>query len=929
MQSSNLFVIIDTSAIVHRAYHAYPATLRSVDGVPTNAVFGFTSMLLDVMKKYKPQYLLAAEDTGKPTFRHEQFPAYKAHRKPVDRALIDQFPLVETTLEAFNIPHIKQPGYEADDIIGTLAERFSNGEWKYSGIKLLIVSGDKDLLQLVGPNVNVVLPKGSFRNLIVYDRETTYKMQGIYPEQVIDYKAMVGDPSDNIPGIKGIGKKTAMTLLQKYGTLDNIYKHLNELTPRQQTLFAEGVEQAEISRDLATIYKKLDFPMRLEDAILKDYSKVDVIDLFAKLSFKSLLTKLPDSRADIQPKQPQDQMSMFGTVGNKTSDDNTGPIRGSGNHVESTIKDILSTKYAKNRRYLIYHRDKPDMALIGICKEDGEILWADLRVHSDNDKDMSKLIADMKENRWITHGWEEFVTRLGEKRLINLLDKKISQNVADVALTVHIIDAGMSDLTLSGLTFRYLARHLDEYTREHGGEYIQALSDLWEYFDKLIDGDRPEGSSGDTWKTISNRASKYLTADRVAVRRYISLETLSSLSLAMMENRGIRIDLEKVAKIKEDFEQKLSEIVARAYEVVGHEFTISSPKQVAELLYDELNLWQYAEGGKKKRTRSTRADVLTELIGAHPVVRSILEYREISKLLSTYIEPYLQDAVGGTDGFAIVHTNLLQTGTSSGRFASRNPNLQNLPASGPGLAIRSAFVAGEEYDFVALDYSQIELRIFAHLSRDKAMIQDFVDGKDIHTATASRIFNKSESKITKDERKVGKIMNFAIIYGQTKYGLAKLLRIPIGEAERTIQNYMQQYPGVSEYIEKAKTLAVERGWVETMFGRRRYLSGTAAMGRMERESAMREAINMPIQGSNADIMRLAMLDIADLIKNDKRYKNKVYPILQVHDELIYEADTDISEEFLADAQSVMKRAVLLNVPLEVHALRGKNLEEVK
>ena len=947
-----LFITIDTSAIVHRAYHAFPDTLRSKDGLQTNAVYGFTSMLLSVIEKFQPKYIVAAKDTAKPTFRHTQYTDYKAHRKPTDQALIDQYPLVDEVLDAFNIPQLARDGFEADDIIGTLAERFQNGDWKYSGVKMLIVSGDKDLLQLVDTNVHLALPKGGFKNLVVYDREKTFKTFGFYPEQVVDFKAMVGDPSDNIPGIKGVGQKTAIELLAKYGSLDEIYKHLSELKPRQQMLFSEGVEQAEMSRELATVKRDVPIDVEMEDAVVKDFDRQKVIELFSRLSFRSLLGKIPTEElkaARVAAKlENSGQMSMFsrsnandtGKGGTSSDDYLIGGVK------VDRVKDLFKdrARSTQENSALLMYFDKDDKSVyLGLQQNESEdsrtMYWAKTAVDALSKSDVALLIKEGAKRGLRTHGWEDFVAAIDGSYATEIARNLSTVRVTDCALYAHVLSAGQTFVGLPDLAFRYLSIQLPGNIDGAEGQYLKAVDGICDslvertqsYVKEIhnmrtaLQDQNPKQVQEEVSEQVGWDLLKKDVADRFLgdskYEKYMSLEAASSIPLGRMERRGLLISKKRFAQLEKELTQRLDQITREAYESVGHEFAISSPKQVGELLFDELNLWGLVDGGaKKRRSRSTRAEILQELVGFHPVVEKILEYREISKLLSTYVTPYL-------DGPPEIHTDFLQTGTSSGRFSSRNPNLQNLPASGIGARVRSAFVARDGFNFVALDYSQIELRIFAHLSNDEAMIADFERGRDIHSAAAGKIFGKPPEKVTKRERQAGKTMNFAIVYGQTKYGLAKMLGVRLPEAEEIIEKYMSYYKGVKEYVERAKEQAMERGWVETMFGRRRYILSLDSLNRQRREAALREAINMPIQGSNADIMRFAMVAIDEMTL--ERFHQRAFPVLQIHDELVYEVQDDVAKPFAQAAEEIMKNIVKLKVPLEVHNSIGKDLAEVK
>jgi len=913
------FVVIDGNAIVHRAYHAYPPTLSTNGGVQVNAVYGFAAMLLKVIDMYDPKYVVCAMDTPKKTFRHKKYPEYKAQRKPVDQALINQFPLVVDLLNAFNIPVIKEEGFEADDIIGTFSAWTETGKWSTNPMQMVVVSGDRDLLQLVGDRVKVALPNGrTFSTLRAFNKQDVFDKYGYYPEQVIDYKSMVGDASDNIPGVKGIGDKSALMLLQKYDNFDEIYKHLDDIKPRWKKLLSEGVELATLSRDLATIKCDMELELELESCLLKDFDTSKLEHLFIEFGFRTLINKIPKSanKEVGQLAVEGGQMGLF--------------------ELEKDVNDVLIVDEENELPKL--GGDK----LLKALKEASKVylLFVSCAESADGGEYMGCLTVDKMGERnefeveiegcsftgsspreTYTYNLEEIVSRVDISNI----------KIIDVAQLAHLQASGRTRIKFAGLCFGVLSEVVpDKLYRHKLSRYLKLIERL---SISLVKGSKNlivssyaslmierafDSISSKTDVKIDQDENKYLD-----ICRYI--ENPISKILSDMEVRGVLLSIDKLMKLKEILVTKINQLNKDIYKEVGHEFNVASPSQVAEVLYDELKL------GIGQRNRTTRESVLVKIKDMHPVVPLILEFRETSKVLSTYVDPFVQKIIlenKSNDKFISVHTDYKQMGASSGRFSSQNPNMQNIPARGTwATKVREMFVARDGMSFVALDYSQIESRIMADISHDKALINDFKQGKDIHTVTASRVLGKSAKSITKVERAKGKVVNFGILYGQTEYGLASTLEIPHEKAKKMIESYFKHYSGIATYIKNTAKIAKERGYVESPFGRRRYISGLKSENRRVYESALRDAINMPIQGGDADLMKLAMILVDATIK--KEYADKAFGVLQVHDEMIYEVIDEDVEEFAVKMKSVMENIIEMDVPLEVHYNIGKDLAGVK
>ncbi|MGI5898136.1 MAG: DNA polymerase I [Candidatus Dojkabacteria bacterium] len=878
------FLAIDANAIVHRAFHAYPSSLQTEDGLQVNATYGFTVMLMSALELFDPKYVLCSFDTAKPTFRHTEFADYKATRKPTDQSLIDQFPMVEEILKAFNIPILKKEGYEADDILGTISRLVKEGKWCNENIELYILSGDRDLLQLVGGNVKVCLPAGNFKNLVAYDREETFKHLGYYPEQVIDFKAIAGDSSDNIPGIKGVGAKSAVELLSKYGSLNKIYENLKDLKPRQATLFQEGIEQAELSRKLATIDQHVDISIYLEDCILRDFDKNQVTQVFKKYAFKSLINRL-DKLKDDEQKIDSMQLDIFSTPVEEV-------IWSSSEEINSYLKDCKKTvsayidvnESATGEKYMMIRGYKASgESKDFVCKE------AECKILLDNEV--------------LTYSFENSVAQYD-------LSKDVK--IHDINLFAHLINSESRGYSLKDLTFNYAQNVLPEKIfPAKMEEVLTAVEEVKLKQLQVADKIELYDYTKESLNNFMGIHEKYF--ENVLQKIEIPIAQI----LHKMESRGICVDVDWLNKLEQKLSKEITELKNDIFETIGHEFNINSPKQLSDVLFNELDLPANKKG-------STRESVLEELKEYHPAVEKILKYRELNKILSTYVLPIL-DLV--KDGQNSIHTDFKQTGTTSGRFSSVNPNLQNIPAQGEWAEnIQKAFVAREGYRFLGVDYSQMELRIMAHLANDDLLIKDFEDGIDIHRATASRVLGKDVDDITKEERSLGKTVNFAILFGQTPFGLARLLHIDVNVASGYIQNYFAHYVGVEEYIRGLEKEAYKKGYVQTMFGTTRHIRGLSSKNFRILKAAQREAVNMPIQGSEADIMKLAMVKIDELIM--KEFKDEAHILLQIHDELIFEVKEERIDEFEKKVEDITKNVVSLNVPLDVNSSQGKNMGEL-
>jgi len=885
--SKDIFLAIDANAIVHRAFHAYPSNLQTEDGIQVNAVYGFTVMLLEALKLFHPEYVLCAFDTKAPAFRHSEFAEYKGTRKPTDQSLLDQFPLVEEVLKAFNIPIIKKEGFEADDILGTISKMVDSGKWSNENLELYILSGDRDLLQLVKNDIKVCLPSGNFKNLVAYDADEVFKYMGVYPHQIVDYKGIVGDTSDNIPGIKGIGGKTAVELLKEYGDMDTIYKNLTKLKPRLQILFGESIEQAEMSRRLATIEQNMDVSIRLEECRTKDFDRGNVLDIFKKYSFRSLMNRL-DEVFGKEEMSNSPQLNIFET------NSNTQIAWGTKEDFVNACKKAQSVVIANISEKESYSGERFLAVRFVNGAEAKDMVFKDIDIHEIEGVDMT------------FYNWEEFASRE---------DWNIECGSAfDVFLFAHSISSGKKTEGFKDLAFDYAGRVFNEKLSPMN------MSDILDAIVEIREKELKRADATELYEYTRKSIREYLKVDEdylLNVHRKVEMPV--SEILGKMERRGIKMDVEYLDKLNREVKESLDGLAKEIFDSVGHEFNINSPKQLGDVLFNELQLPTYGK-------QSTREDILMGLVGTHPCIEKLLEYREVSKVYGTYTSPLLEMAKNDEDN--AIHTDFKQTGTTSGRFSSTNPNMQNLPASGDwSIKLRRAFIPHKGFKLVGMDYAQMELRIMADMSQDDLLIKDFLDDLDIHKATAARIMDKDIGNITKQERGIGKTVNFAILFGQTPFGLSRLLNIDAQKASEYIRLYFEHYVGVENYIRILEKEAYKHGYVQSMLGTTRRIAAVKSRNITARRAALREAVNMPIQGTEADIMKLAMVKINEII--EREFPEEAYILLQIHDELVFEVRDSRTKEFVEKISDLLKNVVALATTLDVHASTGDDLSELK
>ncbi len=875
---SRKLILIDGNSLVYRAYYALPTTLALSTGLVTNAVYGFTSMLIRLLIDEQPDVVAVAFDSKGPTFRHEAYELYKAHRKPAPDDLHPQFPLVKEVLDALAIPIFEAPGYEGDDILATLAVA-----GRSAGDEVLVVTGDRDALQLITDDkVRVMTTRKGITDIVIYDSEKVVERYGITPEQMPDYLALKGDASDNIPGVPGIGDKTAAKLIQEYGTLESVYDHVEDISREKlRQALKDNKDQAELSKKLAILDTKVPIEAGLEDVSLGQWDEEKIRQVFSRFEFRTLLERF-ESKLSSQSIQASERFLV-----EKVDVDPTG---------------ILP--------WLKAHEDIAEIGLEVLLDDDEQSIgWAVSWIEKGKFKAFAIDTGELDETQGSRfHAWLKSPSRtistydLKEKIKSTLANGRSFEGVFfDPLLAAYLLNP--SDI---GYELKHLIRHYNSC-------------------DLVL-----EGSLTQTAEVKAAAALALMKPLEQALEKeglddiFNNIEVPLAKVLARMEVCGVGIDKKILSVLAREMKVDMDRLTSQIYKLAGEEFNINSPKQVSEVLFEKLGLTP-GRRTKAKGAYVTDAAVLAKLSEEHEIVPLIIEYREKAKLKSTYIDalPKLVNSATGR-----LHTSFNQTVTATGRLSSSNPNLQNIPVRTElGRRIRKAFVpAHRDEKLLVADYSQIELRLLAHLSGDKALKQAFKDKVDIHTATAAEVFGVSPKDVSSQLRRHAKAVNFGIIYGISPFGLAEQLGISSDEAKEYIELYLGRYPGVRKYLEKTVANAYKFGYVTTLTGRKRYVTELKSTQFNQRSFGERVATNAPLQGGAADIIKVAMINIDSYLVSAGLQTRMV---LQVHDELVFEVPPMEESVVTPKIESLMKNAFSLSVPLEVNISFGKNWDEAK
>jgi DNA polymerase-1 len=987
-------IIIDGNALIHRSFHALPPTMATKKGEMVNAVYGFTTALLKAIKEFKPEFVVLTLDKKGPTFRHVEYKEYKATRVKAPDELYGQIPRVKEVARAFNIPIFEMSGLEADDLIGTIAKAVDGK------VEKIILTGDLDTLQLVNEHTKVYTMSRGLSESVIYDEAAVKERYGLMPAQMIDYKALRGDPSDNIPGVRGIGEKTAIDLLKEFKTLEKVYEYVEKLSARGGSasggkvhkvikskikerivgLLVEHKKDAFLSKKLATIKRDAEIDFKLEDAAFGDFDKAEVVKILSELEFKSLLPRIQE-------------------IGRR---DEALPRLG-----------VAEDKFERNKKlfkYILVDDDKKFKAFFNLLKKQGEFTF---------DTETSSLDPLVSELLGVSFSWKEGIayyvvmakrsvldatavaskTLRGEgDNLFNYKNNKKTEPSSEASKISFAASKWLSELkpiledekikkfghnikfdmkvmrangvNVKGVSFDTMIASylLNPGTRQHnldavvfselGFEKISKEDLLGKGKDKIgfaqVETEKLSLYScedADFTNRLVNKLGEELKKQKLD-KLFAEMEMPLVSVLAEMENYGIKVDLKFLAKMEKDVSGKIKKLEEKIIELAGVNFNINSTQQLREILFEKLEIPTH-EIGRTKTGFSTASEELEKLKDLHPIIKFIQEYRELNKLSNTYIDA-LPGLVNKKTGR--LHTSFNQTITATGRLSSSEPNLQNIPIRTElGREIRKAFVADSGYKLVSLDYSQIELRLAAHMSGDAKMIKAFKDGVDIHTATAAEINRVALKDVTYNMRREAKAINFGILYGQGPHGLSRGADISYTRAREFIDEYFKAYAGIKKFVENCISEAREKGYAETMFGRRRYLPEINSSVLQVRKGAERMAINTPLQGTAADMIKEAMIEVSrnltpsspDASGSDTPLPPPPTPpiqeggvrrgeggedirmLLQVHDELVFEIKNDKVEEAVGEIKKIMENVIKLKVPVVVDASAGDNWGEME
>lgn len=886
-------VIIDGSSLIYRAFFALPP-LTTVDGTPTNAVYGFTTMLLKILEDEKPDIILVAFEGGR-TFRHENFTEYKANRPRTPDELAVQTPLARAVIDAFHIPILQYSGYEADDVIGTVTCR-----GREAGFEVLGVTGDLDLLQLVGNGVKVVVNRRGVSDTTLYDEAAVQERFGLRPDQLPDYKALKGDTSDNIPGIPGVGEKTATTLIAQYGTLEALLEHAEEIKAnRVRTNLIEGRDKARLYKELATIVTDLPLDLQFDQWTYQGPNLPVVRELFDRMEFRTLASRLPA----VMGKQPE-----------VVIDEGASKVEwrklAEGPELDAWVERARAAGSVGVRSLQVGGEGRKGWVRALALSAAGDTVV--LGSETDEIASGGGGLFDAVEESWplpesvraLLSDPSVAVSAHDLKREIHALGQqgvRLGNLGFDTLLAAYVLNPGRSSYRLNDLSREFLSRHIGE------AEPLELLA-------------REALAAAELREPMTAR----LREDELEqVYREIELPLVPIL--AELEDVGVAINEDELKVLSERLGERVRQVEEQAYAVAGKPFNLGSPKQLQEILFTEMGL---PPGRKTKTGYSTDSDVLMDITASteHPLPALILEWRELAKLKSTYADA-LQSLMDPHD--RRIHTHLNQTVAATGRLSSSDPNLQNIPIrTEVGREIRAAFVPAPGMKLLSADYSQVELRIMAHICKDSELVRAFVEDRDVHTATAARVFGVDLGQVTPDQRRSAKTVNFAVLYGQKEFGLSRQLRIPMREARELIDAYFAEFPGVLKYAEDTLSQARKWGFVTTLppYGRKRYIPGIHSGNRNERMAAEREAVNAPVQGTAADIIKIAMIRVQQRMR-EAGLKSRM--ILQVHDELLFEIYPEEEADMVHLVSQEMQNAYPLNVPLKVEVKVGLNWRDVE
>ncbi len=872
-------MIIDGSSLLYRAFYALPL-LTTKDGIYTNGAYGFLTMLYNLQDQYQPDYICVAFDKSGPTFRHKEYEEYKGTRQETPSELAGQFSIIRDILKSMNIVTLEMSEYEADDIAGTLARQ---GEEK--GLEVILVTGDKDYLQLATEKSKVLLTRKGISDMEEFDRETILEEYGLEPKQLIDVKGLMGDKSDNIPGVPGIGEKTGLKLIKEFGSIEEVYKNLDKVSGKKlKENLIENENIAYLSRKLGEIITNIPLDLGIEDLKVKDANWEELLPLFEKLEFKSFINRAPDKYRN---KEDEIEINYEYKIV-------------SAEEIEEVAKSLsqekkLAFKFLIDGSNII----EDEIISLGIKPQTGSTYYIDLSNIGERFIQLFKPIFENPQIEKIGHSLKKDMAILFRYGI------QIQNYGFDSMIAQYLIDPSQSDYSINKLSEEYLGAYgTDE-------EMLLGKGKGKKTFSQLSEEDMASHLSF-TLETVFALEGKMIEKIREYDMEdlYYNVELPLTEVLSSMEYLGFKVDEDQLKMLGEQFDAEIKSLTEEIHQLGGGEFNINSPKQIGEILFDRLNLPVIK---KTKTGYSTSVEVLEKLKDKHPIIEKILRYRQIVKLKSTYIDG-LTALINRKTGR--IHSSFNQTITSTGRISSTEPNLQNIPIrTEDGRRIRKAFVAEKpDYTLVDADYSQIELRVLAHISQDEKMMEAFIKDQDIHTKTASEVFHLPMEEVTPSIRNNAKAVNFGIVYGISDYGLSQDLNITRKEAKDFIDKYLDNYTGVRQFMEDIVVEGKEKGYVETLLHRRRYIPELKSKNFNVRSFGERIAMNTPIQGSAADIIKVAMVKVYKALR-EKGLKSRL--ILQVHDELIIETHMDELDEVKTILKEIMEGSISLSIPLRV------------
>ena len=899
----NRLLVIDGNSIINRAFYGIMGNkmLMTADGTYTNAVYGFLAILFKILDDLDPEYMAIAFDLKAPTQRHKLYEGYKATRKGMPDELASQMPILKNILKAMNITIIEKEGYEADDILGTLSKK---GE--ESNLQVTILSGDRDTFQLITPNISVRIPrtKGGKTETEDYTVEKINEVYNLQPKDLIEVKGLMGDTSDNIPGIPGVGEKTALSLVKKYGTIENLYETIekgeDDLKGALKKKVVDNKELAFLSKQLGTINKEVPLEIEIEDIKRKEWNKDEVLELFKELRFQRFIERFNLEEGNNQSKNLEDIFQMQWLEGKSNLWEEIKEQKKMYYNIsleKDTNLDTISKK--KVCKFSIYSKEKN--TVYELKKQHMQQLPKELKAIFE-DTSIEKISYAQK---------EDYV-------VLKEMGIEATNMAFDVKIAAYLLNSTSNQYSIEELAIHYLNLNFDAYLKQIGKEEQNQMSLFAEQKEETI-------SEENALKVYCiYKLKEKLTQELEEIEAwnlFKNIEMPLVEVLAQMQYTGIYLDKEELMKYGKELQQEMHNLEQEIYELCGETFNINSPKQLGEVLFEKIGLPVYK---KKKTGYSTDVDTLEKLKNHHPSIEKILEYRQVSKLNSTFVEgmiPYINERTKR------VHSNFHQTVTTTGRISSTEPNMQNIPTRMEiGKPLRKVFKPKDGYIFLDADYSQIELRIFAHISQDEEMIKAFNQGEDIHAQAASKVFNVPLEEVSSSLRSKAKAVNFGIVYGISDYGLAEQIGVSKKEAKQYIEQYLEKYSGIKKYMEEIPELAKEKGYVETLFKRRRYIPELSSNNYMVRQFGVRAAMNTPIQGTAADIMKIAMLNVYKELREKKLDANLV---LQVHDELLIEVKIEEKEEASAILKKCMENVIKLSIPLEVEVKAGYSWQEAK